>query len=170
MDVRIDGAKEHFKFRVCGVLTHNNKYLVVKIANNNFYCLPGGHVEIGEDTHAAVIREMKEELTYDVKIKQLLGIAQNLYTRDLGKEFHEIGYYYLVEAVNPKDIKTEDYVVTECDKGVYKRLEFKWFSLEELQSIDFKPEFAKVILNPNKMTHIINDHGKITCCESYIVE
>ena len=39
MDIKIDTPQEHFKFRVVGIVEHNNKYLVVKIADNNFYCL-----------------------------------------------------------------------------------------------------------------------------------
>ena len=50
MDIKIDTLTDRFKFRVCGILKHNNKYLGVKIQNNTFYCLPGGHAEIGEDT------------------------------------------------------------------------------------------------------------------------
>ena len=70
MDISIKSEEGKFKFRVCGVLEHNNKYLLVKMNENNFYCLPGGHVELGEDTDTAVVREMQEELGYQVKIKK----------------------------------------------------------------------------------------------------
>ena len=50
MDIKIDSNEGKFKFRVCGILKHQNKYLIVKINNNKFYCLPGGHVELDEDT------------------------------------------------------------------------------------------------------------------------
>ena len=74
MDIRIDTKNERFKFRVCGILTANGKFLAVKIANNSFYCFPGGHAEIGEDTTDAVKREMQEELGYPIKIKRLAYI------------------------------------------------------------------------------------------------
>ena len=69
MDIKINTETEKFKFRVCGILKHNNKYLGVKIQNNTFYCLPGGHAEIGEDTDVAALREMKEELGFELSTK-----------------------------------------------------------------------------------------------------
>ena len=68
MDVKINCEEGKFKFRVCGILKVNDKYLTVKIADNDFYCLPGGHVELGEDTDHAILREMKEELGYEVEL------------------------------------------------------------------------------------------------------
>lgn len=38
---------------------------------------PGGIVELGEDAVTAVIREVKEETGYDVRITQLLSVLQN---------------------------------------------------------------------------------------------
>ena len=96
MDVKIDCAEGKFKFRVCGIVRVNNKYLTVKIQNNDFYCLPGGHVELGEDTDSAVLREMKEELGYEVKIVKLVSIIQNFFKAKDGRKFHELGYYYIV--------------------------------------------------------------------------
>lgn len=60
-DIKINNSFERFKFRVNGILIHNNKILLVKIHKNTFYCLPGGHVKLGEDTESAIIREIKEE-------------------------------------------------------------------------------------------------------------
>ena len=51
-DVKINCDEGKFKFRVCGILKVNNKYLTVKIGDNDFYCLPGGHVELGSHAKA----------------------------------------------------------------------------------------------------------------------
>lgn len=141
MDVRIDNNEGKFKFRVCGILEHNGKFLAVKLNKNTFYCLPGGHVELGEDTDTAVKREMKEELGYDIKINKLVAINQNFFSTESGKPLHEIGFYYLVNAVNQSDINTNDYEREELDKGKIQHLKFKWFTQEELKQIDFKPAF-----------------------------
>ena len=142
MDIRIDNEEGKFKFRVCGILEHNGKYLVVKINHNKFYCLPGGHVELGEDTDTAVLREMKEELGYEIKIKKLIAINQNFFYTETGKPFHEIGYYYIVNAVNEANVNPNDYVREELDKGKIQHLDFKWFTKEELKKEDFKPTFV----------------------------
>ena len=155
MDVKINCEEGKFKFRVCGILKVNNKYLTVKIADNDFYCLPGGHVELGEDTDNAILREMKEELGYEVKINKLVSIIQNFFKSKDNTIFHELGYYYIVEPVNIEDVNLNDYIVTELDKGKLVRLEFKWFTLEELQTARFLPEILKTQLNNENLTNII---------------
>lgn len=144
MDIKINNEEGNFKFRVCGILEHDGKYLVVKINGNRFYCLPGGHVELDEDTDHAVLREMREELDYEIKIKKLIAVNQNFFKREDGKPFHELGFYYLVEAKNAADIITHDYEREELDKGKIQHLEFKWVTKEELKNnIEFRPEFIE---------------------------
>lgn len=141
MDIGINSEEGKFKFRVCGILEHDGKYLAVKMNNNNFFCLPGGHVELGEDTETAVQREMREELGYEVKIKKLVSVNQNFFVGVDGRQFHEIGYYYIVNAINEKNINASDYTREELDKGKIQHLEFKWFTKEELKAIDFRPKY-----------------------------
>lgn len=155
VDVKIDCAEGKFKFRVCGIVRVNNKYLTVKIQNNDFFCLPGGHVELGEDTDTAVLREMKEELGYEVKIVRLVSIIQNFFKAKDGRQFHELGYYYIVEPVNINEVNLEDYVRMENDKGEMKRLEFKWFTLDELNNTRFLPEILKSKLEGSSLENII---------------
>ncbi|MBR3890708.1 MAG: NUDIX domain-containing protein [Bacilli bacterium] len=155
VDVKIDCAEGKFKFRVCGIVRVNNKYLTVKIQNNDFFCLPGGHVELGEDTDTAVLREMKEELGYEVKIVRLVSIIQNFFKAKDGRQFHELGYYYIVEPVNINEVNLEDYVRMENDKGEMKRLEFRWFTLDELNNTRFLPEILKSKLEGTTLENII---------------
>lgn len=154
MDIRIDSKEGKFKFRVCGVLKHENKYLVLKIDRNPFYCLPGGHVELDEDTETAVLREMKEELGYEVKLKNLIAVNQNFFKTEEGKPFHELGFYYIVEARNKKDVNPNDYVREELDKGVLKKLKFKWLTQEEMKKEKVMPLF--IVDNLNNKKPVIN--------------
>lgn len=141
MDIKIDSNEGKFKFRVCGILEYKGKYLAVRMNNNTFFCLPGGHVELGEDTDMAITREMKEELGFDVKIKRLVSINQNFFNGADGRKFHEIGYYYIVNAVDESKINPNDYTREEMDKGKLQHLTFKWFTKEELKNIDFRPNY-----------------------------
>lgn len=142
MDIKIDEKEGKFKFRVCGILENDGKYLVVKMNNNNFYCLPGGHVELGEDTDQAVLREMEEELGFPVKIQKLVAINQNFFKGIDGKDFHELGFYYIVNAVDKSKINKNDYTREELDKGKIQHLVFKWVTKNELQQMDFRPSFV----------------------------
>ncbi len=154
-DVKINSEEGKFKFRVCGILKVKDKYLTVKIQDNEFYCLPGGHVELGEDTDSAVLREMKEELGYEIKIVKLVSIIQNFFKNKEGKLFHELGYYYIVEPKNIKDVNLEDYEVIEHDKGKDIRLEFKWFTLEQLKQERFLPKVLTEHLDSSNLVNII---------------
>ena len=154
-DVRIDTNEGKFKFRVCGILKVNDKYLTVKIQGNDFYCLPGGHVELGEDTDSAIIREMEEELGYQVQIVKLVSIMQNFFKTDDNKVFHELGYYYIVEPKNINDVNLNDYIIKENDKDMVRELEFKWFTLDELKEAYFLPEVLKNQLDNSNLISMI---------------
>lgn len=157
-DIKISNNNNKFKFRVSGILIVDNKVLIVKINNNDFYCLPGGHVELMENTKDAIIREFKEETNIRVKIDRLLYVTENFFEGNLGK-FHELGFYYLLV---PQDkVILKDYQVIEKDKDGDMKLDFKWIAIEKLNN--FKPEFLKNELRflDKECKHIIISNDKI---------
>lgn len=163
MDIRIDTQTEHFKFRVSGLLQYKDKYMFVRIKDNDFLCLPGGHVEINEDTDTAIKREMKEEIGVDVKIDKLITVVQNFFS-EKGKVYHELAYYYLVSAEDESKLNVEDYVFYENDKGEIKKLEFKWLDKENLKNYKYKPEFlGKMINSEMEFSVIWRDENKFHC-------
>ena len=85
IDIEIENEFANFKLRVNGILINDNKILSVQMKKNGFYCLPGGHIEIGEDSKEAVVREFKEETGIDVKVERLISITENFFTRKNGK-------------------------------------------------------------------------------------
>ena len=145
-DVKINNSSESFKFRVNGILMHNDEVLVVKMENNSFYCLPGGHVKLGEDTKSAVIREIKEETGYDSQINKLVAITENFFVRSNGKKVHELSFYYLLNINDKEIINDKEYEI--IDEEI--KHHFKWTQLNELKNIDFKPqELKEKISNKN---------------------
>lgn len=157
-DIKILNDKYKFKFRVSGILLVDDKILTVKINNNDFYCLPGGHVELMENTKDAILREFKEETKINVDINRLLFITENFFNGNLGK-FHELGFYYLL---NPLEkVNTNDYELLEKDKDGIVKLTFKWIKKDELKN--FKPEFIKneIDFNSKDVKHFIIKDDKI---------
>lgn len=57
--------------------------------------LPGGFVDVGESVEDAVIREMKEEISLDVELKELFGVYSDP-SRD--KRFHTVSIVYICKA------------------------------------------------------------------------
>ena len=67
----------HPPLAVDGVLLVDGKLVTVIRGNPPFlgmHALPGGHVELGEPTEAAMIREFLEETGLRVEIERLVGV------------------------------------------------------------------------------------------------
>lgn len=63
------------KVRSRGVIVHDGELLVVQHANGqDFYALPGGHVDPGEDPKACITRELHEELGIVPEVGRLLFV------------------------------------------------------------------------------------------------
>jgi len=82
--------------------------------------LPGGFVDVGESVEDAVVREMKEEISLDVEIKELFGVYSNP-TRD--KRFHTASVVYICKAYGTPigaDDATEATIVKLKDLELHK--------------------------------------------------
>jgi ADP-ribose pyrophosphatase YjhB (NUDIX family) len=81
---------------VC-VFRHGSKILVSDggdATKQSAYCRPlGGAIEFGEHSTDAVVREIREELSVEVRDVRLLGVLENLFTLD-GQPGHEIVFVY----------------------------------------------------------------------------
>ena len=140
MDVKIKSDEGSFKYRVAGAVIKDEKLLMVDICDNGFYCLPGGHIHLGEDSVTALRREIKEEVGLTCKNIQLVSLAENFFKAKRGY-MHEVCYFYMIEP--NEDIKTQDYVIVENDEGELKPLHYKWCPLNEIDKVDFRPKQLK---------------------------
>ncbi len=91
--------------------------------------LPGGFVDIGESVEDAVVREMKEEISLDVQIDELLGIYSDP-SRD--SRFHVASAVYICKAVG-------------TPIGADDAKEAKVFALEELPLDDLVFDHKKIL-------------------------
>lgn len=136
MDLKIKTEKEEFHGRTCGIIKQEDKFLIMRVDKTSYYHIPGGHIEIGEDSEQAVIREIKEEIGCDVQEASLFSIQENFWMRN-AKKCHGIEFYYIIK---PKQqLQMQDYERIENDKGEEKLLEFKWVTAEELKNTDLRP-------------------------------
>ena len=81
------------------IYNDSEKFLgIVLIQRKNIpigLALPGGFVDVGESVENAVVREMKEEISLDVKITKLFGVYSEP-SRD--KRFHTASVVYICKA------------------------------------------------------------------------
>jgi 8-oxo-dGTP diphosphatase len=93
---------------------NNTEVLLVKRADNNKWCIPGGHLENKENSIDAAIREIKEETNLNLNKKNL----------------------FLVDQIDDEKINNNIYAVLEEDYNQEKAdsdaKEAKWFDVEKL--------------------------------------
>lgn len=153
IDIDIKHDDGFFKLRVCGVVRKDNKILTLKASAFDGYCFPGGHVELGELSSKAVVREMKEELGVDIDVKDLICVNENVFINVKGSISHEIVYYYYVDTL--KDLPKEDFVIEEMDKGKLKKHNFCWLPIDELDKYNLMPPMIGGLLKKNVTNEVV---------------
>jgi len=148
--VNIDSIK--FNLRVGGIAIKDNCIMLNREISQKFWFIPGGRIECGEDSKAAIIREMKEEIKHDIEIVNLECMIENFFkTKDA--KYHEIGIYYKIDV----NYLWEGSKYIKDGNG---ELEYKWIKLEDVDSLKLYPEIIKdIILKKKSGNHfIVNGH------------
>jgi mutator protein MutT len=91
---------------VVGIIFHERKFLAEKRKKSEkidpgIVSLPGGHVELGETRKAALIREMREELSIEVNETRL--IQKSRWVASNGERQNV--YYYLILDYEGKPVR-----------------------------------------------------------------
>ena len=122
---------------VGALIIHQSKLLIVKRANEpakGLWSVPGGVVELGEQLHEALRREVREETGLEVDVERLLDAVDNI----VFDAEDRIQYHYVLL----------DYLC-RLRGGVLKAAddvhEIQWISLEALQSLPITPTLNRVI-------------------------
>jgi 8-oxo-dGTP pyrophosphatase MutT (NUDIX family) len=111
--------------------------------NQNFYFLPGGHIEHGESAKDAMIRELMEELGMEFKIQRFLGCLEYSFDPQVSQhaKCHTHEYNFVFE------VSSE--FLPSCDqslKQIEKHIELCWSPLMELDLIDLRPKPLKTLI------------------------
>jgi len=103
--------ENNFEIIVRAVIQKDNKILACKNIkkNDNYYYLPGGHVEMGEPADKALVRELKEELNLSVEDTSFIGVIENAYNQE-NEIHHEINLIFNIRANNVEDKSNEDHL------------------------------------------------------------
>lgn len=74
------GAAGRVRRGAIGVLMRGSEYLMIRRADGlpkgGYWCFPGGHVEPGETSRQAIVREVLEELGVTVEPSKRLGAVR----------------------------------------------------------------------------------------------
>jgi ADP-ribose pyrophosphatase YjhB (NUDIX family) len=146
-------GKTRFSFRVAGVAIQDGCVLLHRFETDDFWALPGGHVELMETARDTLSREMKEEIGLDVTVGRLLWVVENFFDYQ-GKANHELGLHFsMTLPVSPEPMRHETFA--GCEERL--RLIFRWFPLEELPEAPIYPGFLRSSLGalPETVQHIV---------------
>lgn len=160
--ISYEQKEKKFNFRVGGIIESpdGKKVLIHRLSNFDFWLLPGGRVEMMEDTEKAIIREIQEELGVESKIDRLAAIIESFFDiKD--KTYHELGFNYVLKISEKSPIvqKQGEFAGIEGEKYRYK-----WLDKELLNQINFKPDYIVPVLQeiPENIVHIIKDEREIS--------
>ena len=131
---------ELIDFTVSAYLVHKDKVLMVHHRGLDIWVPVGGHIELNEDTDQALLREINEEcgltkanLEFTNNRPEIPGakfLLQPQYVdiHEISKQHRHLNFTYFVKAKNCN---------TKLSKPEHS--EIKWFSLEELEKFDLRP-------------------------------
>ena len=154
MDLSIDIEDYKLNIRAGGLFIHNNKILAHKNINKDHYCIPGGRIELGENSETTIKREIQEELGKDIDILKYSSTIENFFYMNK-KKYHELYFLYRVEFKNEEDKKIE-YTMHNIEGKDY--LQYEWLDIDKIDEYNILPECLKDMLKKDNMpTHVINE-------------
>lgn len=142
MDITIKIDNYRFGCRTVGIILNEqkNKILIQK-QTEKLYMIPGGRIEILENSYDAIVREMKEEfdLVVTPSLKYICESISSIHDR----YYHEIVFYYTIILKNELLNDKNDYVLNE-EFTNKEGNNFLWVDINELDKYNIVP---KIIIN-----------------------
>ena len=144
----VDGLKFNVRSS-CIIKDKNHKQVILSdmrgVKTHQAYILPGGRLDVLENSKEAIIREIQEELGVD--INPVLVSIEEIIQNDTN--YHMIEFIYYAEIDNFNLIKT-------LDDGWDK---FKIVNIDEIEEFDVRPKTVKELIEQEKydiINHNIN--------------
>lgn len=101
------------KLDVRAFILKDKKLLLVKERSDNLWTLPGGWVDVNESPSESVIREVREETGFDVKVTRLLALWDKLKHDHPPQWPHTYKIFFLCEIISGE--KKANLEISEID-------------------------------------------------------
>lgn len=151
----IDGQR--FNFRAAGIIIVDGHVLVCREDDDDYTMLPGGRIELGEDSRLSLEREMEEELAMPATLGRMIATSESFYRRD-EEDFHELGFFYAVELPGQAPNGASPWL-QRPDEGHI--LSFYWVPIAgaALEDFNLKPRWLPDFLRrlPDSHVHVTHD-------------
>lgn len=155
MDLSIGLEDTMLNIRAGAIIIHNNKLLTHKdTRKNSHYCIPGGRIQLGENSEVTIKREIMEEMQMNIEIKGYIGTVENFFILN-EKKYHEIFFVYNAEFTDEQNKKVNTSISNKEGKDY---LIYEWIDVDKIEKYNIVPKCLKEIIKGNrKNAHIIND-------------
>jgi ADP-ribose pyrophosphatase YjhB (NUDIX family) len=148
---------QRFNFRVAGIIVVDGHVLVCREDDDDYTMLPGGRIELGEDSRLSLTREMAEELDMQAEIGAMVATSESFYRRE-GQDFHELDFFYNVTLPGQGPNGASPWL-QRPDEGHI--LSFYWVPLAgtALEGFNLLPRWLPGFLRalPGQQVHITHD-------------
>ncbi len=131
----VDLPEGRFNYRAAAVIYHGSRLLLQRAETDDFWVVPGGRVEFGEDARETLRREMLEEIQVPIEVGNLRIIGECFFENS-GMRFHELGLYF--DCMFPPDCPLLTQTTFEGIESDL-RLIFRWFTPSELHVENVRP-------------------------------
>jgi len=130
--------KQRYPEPTVGGLIFNSegKALLVKSDKwRDHYCIPGGHIELGETMREALLREIKEETGLDVHDVEFALMQEFIFD----EAFHEERHFLFLDFVCQTDAQEDEVALN------YENQDYTWVFLEEALELPIEPYTIRLI-------------------------
>ena len=148
MDIKFE--KDDYKFNVrssCIMKDKKHEKVLLTymraIKDHNAFLLPGGRLEILENSEEGILREIKEEVGLNLDYK-LVSIEENI-VKDT--KFHMIEFVFYTEIDNFE-------MLTNLDDGWDK---FEIVEIKDIDNYDIRPKSVKNLIKENSYNEIYHN-------------
>lgn len=147
--LRDEANNRVFNYRAAAVVVHDDHVLLHRNHYDRFWSMPGGRVDMGEESERTVVREMREELGAVITVERLLFVIENFFIYD-ERNHHELAMYFLARLndASPFIDKSREYVGIEDDQQDAVKLVFRWVRLDAIAKLDmplYPPALASML-------------------------
>ncbi|MGV3576994.1 MAG: NUDIX hydrolase [Devosia sp.] len=146
-----------FNFRVAGIIIADGHVLICREDDDDYAMLPGGRVELGEDSLLSLTREIAEEIAMPAEVGPMIATSESFYRRE-GEDFHELGFFYAATLTGQGPNGNSPWLERQ-DEG--HDLQFYWVPLagDALEKFNLLPSWLPKFLRdlPRTPAHIIHD-------------
>ena len=141
LDFEIDNVR--FNARASAIIYNKDKtkVLLFKIVDRDYFMLPGGRIEIYEDSLTAIKREINEETGFNLEF-ELCSIQENFLQKDDKKIMQ---YCFCYKSIYNQDITQESFICND-NKGQI----FYWVNINDLQNYKLLPNSSYELIKTSK--------------------